>query len=91
MGHSGVTTIVKRGVYVSALRAGASEAQARARADQVASHSLRAGFVTSAARAKVASEDIALHVGWADTQMVARYMRQLDSMENNPAHLVLTS
>jgi integrase len=91
MGHRGVATIVKKAVYVSALRAGASEVHARARASQVSSHSLRAGFVTSAARAKVASEDIALHVGWVGTQMVAHYMRQLDPAEDNPAHLVLMS
>ena len=91
MGHCGVSNIVKRAVYDSALRAGVSEAQARARANQMASHSLRTGFVTSAARAKVASEDIAIHVGWVGTQMVAHYMRQLDPMEDNPAHLVLTS
>lgn len=89
MGHCGVGNIVKKAVYASALKAGATEAQARMRASQVASHSLRVGFVASAARAKIISEDIATHVGWVGTQMVARYMRQLDPLDDNPAQLVL--
>jgi hypothetical protein len=76
-------------VYDSALRAGMGQAHARLRARQVASHSLRAGFVTSAALAKVPSEDIAAHVGWVGTQMVFYYKRDLDPMADNPADLVL--
>jgi hypothetical protein len=84
-----VTYIVRRAAYDSALRAGMGQAHARARARQVASHSLRAGFVTSAALAKVPSEDIAAHVGWVGTQMVFYYKRDLDPMADNPADLVL--
>jgi len=91
MNNYGVTIIVKKAVFTSARQAGMSEAHARARANQVASHSLRAGFVTSAVLANVPSEDIAQHVGWANTQMVFYYMRNVDPMENNPARLVLHS
>jgi integrase len=91
MGHCGVSTIVKKAVYAGARQAGMSEAQARSRAVQVSSHSLRVGFVTSAGLANVTSEDIAQHVGWAGTQMVFRYMRQANPTDNNPARCVLHS
>jgi integrase len=89
MGRHAPTLIVKRAIFNSVLRADMGEAHARARANQVASHSLRVGFVTSAALADVSSEDIAAHVGWVSTQMVFRYRRQLDPMANNAADLVL--
>jgi integrase len=89
IGEHAPSLIVKKAVYNSVLRAGLGEAHARARANQVASHSLRVGFVTSAALAKVPSEDIAAHIGWVSAQMVFHYKRHLDPMENNPADLVL--
>ena len=51
-----VADIVKKAVAQAALAAGFSEAQARAKAGQVAGHSLRAGFATSAAAADVTGE-----------------------------------
>jgi integrase len=84
-----VTYIVRRAVCDSVLRAGLGEVAARARARAVASHSLRAGFVTSAALAQVPGEDVAAHVGWSSTRMLLCYQRQLDPAENNPADLVL--
>jgi integrase len=89
LGPLAVGCIVKRAVYDSALRAGAGESVAQARAGRVASHSLRAGFVTSAALAKVPSEEVADHVGWTSTRMVYRYQRLLDPAESNAAALVL--
>lgn len=86
-----VGKIVKRATYASALQGGLGEAQASVRAFQVSSHSLRAGFVTSAALANVSSEDIAAHVGWVNTRMAYRYIRRIDPMIHNPAQQVLSS
>ena len=86
-----VNLIVKQAVYASARQAGQSEEQARARAHQVSSRSLRAGFVTSAAIANVPTQDIAAHVGWASTRMALTYIRQVDLTTDNPAQRVLVS
>jgi hypothetical protein len=86
-----VGKIVKRAAYASALQAGLGEAQAMARAIQVSSHSLRAGFATSAALANVSSEDISAHVGWTHPCTAYRYIRGIDPMKHNPAQQVLSS
>ena len=91
LGIRAVSVIVKRAVYASARQMGQTEEQARARALQVSTHSLRAGFVTSAAIANVPMDDIATHVGWKHNVSGYRYIRQVDSMTNNPAQRVLMS
>jgi len=84
-----VSYVVRRTIHRAALQAGSSEEQARLRAAQVTSHSLRAGFVRSAVLAGVPSEDIAAHVGWKGTGLVFHYAGELDPFKDNPAQLVL--
>jgi integrase len=84
-----VGEVVRRAMHRAALHGGANEEQARLRAAQVTSHSLRAGFVRSAVLAGVPSEDIAIHVGWKSTELVFHYAGQLDPFQDNPAQLVL--
>jgi integrase len=86
-----VGSLIKDLVYEGARRAGASEAQAMARAAQFSGHSLRAGFVTSAILAGVSSEEIAAHVGWSTTRLVFAYVREVDPFKGNPAQLVLAA
>jgi integrase len=90
LGPFDVTRIVKGAVYRNALLSGASEHQARARAGEVSSHSLRIGFVASALAAGVTTEEIAEHVGWKKTSMVFYYARHSQPLPDNPARLVLT-
>jgi integrase len=86
-----VGEIVKRSVALTRLAQGMSVEQARACAAQVSSHSLRAGFVTSAVAANVTSENIARHVGWKSTLMTLRYVRNHQLMSCNPLPQVLGS
>ena len=84
-----VADVVKRAVKRAAIAAGFSQAQAGAKAEQVAGHSLRAGFATSAAAADVTGENIARHVGWTSTQMTMVYVREAELFKNNPLRKVL--
>jgi integrase len=84
-----ITAAIRNGVYRGALVSGASEPQARARAQQVSGHSLRVGFVTSALSVGVSSEDITEYVGWRSARLVFYYTRRSDPLGNNPAQLVL--
>ena len=84
-----VADIVKRAVRRAALAAGLSEEEANAKAEQVAGHSLRAGFATSAAAADVTGENIARHVGWTSTQMTMAYVREAELFRNNPLRKIL--
>jgi integrase len=84
-----VADIVKRAVRGAALAAGMTASQAETRAAQVAGHSLRAGFATSAAAANVTGENIARHVGWTSTQMTLRYVREAELFKNNPLRQIL--
>jgi integrase len=86
-----VGEIVKRCVALARLAEGMSVERARACASQVSSHSLRAGFVTSAVAASVTSENIARHVGWKSTVMTLRYVREHRLTSCNPLRQVLGS
>ena len=86
-----VGEIVKRCVGLARIAQGMSLEQARACAAQVSSHSLRAGFVTSAVAANVTSENIARHVGWKSTTMTLRYVREHQLNSCNPLRQVLGS
>jgi hypothetical protein len=86
-----VADIVKKAVWQAAVAAGFSEVQARAKAGQVAGHSLRAGFATSAAAADVTGENIARHVGWTSTQMTMTYVREAELFRGNPLRKILGS
>jgi integrase len=83
-----VSFIVRRAVYRHALLSGAREHEARLRMQEVTSHSLRVGFVTSALMAGVSCEDIAQHIGWRTTELVFRYARPTDPFRDNPAQIV---
>jgi hypothetical protein len=84
-----LSRIVRRAVHRNALLSGASEQQARARAREASSHSLRVGFVVSALAAGVPSEDIAEYIGWKNPSLVFYYARQSEPLRANPARLVL--
>jgi integrase len=50
----------------------------------VAGHSLRAGFVTSAARAKVPEREIMRHTGHKHPSTLRHYIRQGEMFESSP-------
>jgi integrase len=84
-----VGEIVKRCVAFAQVAQGMTLEQASACAAQVSSHSLRAGFVTSAVAANVTSENIARHVGWKSTIMTLRYVREHQLKASNPLRQIL--
>ena len=60
------------------IQQGLTPQEAGRRGAAMSGYSLRAGFVTSAARANIDADDIVSHVGWVNGNMLVRYIRQAD-------------
>ena len=88
LGDDGVALIVKGRIVERELAKGASRTEAEAVAKGYAGHSLRAGFVSSAADAKVAVYDIQKQSRHRSAEMVNIYIREADAWTDNPLRKV---
>lgn len=79
-----VARIIKTRVRARALAFGASKAEADEIAGVYAGHSLRAGFITSAAEKSVPVYAIQDHSRHKTAEMVREYIRDVDRWQNNP-------
>lgn len=59
------------------------------RPEEVSGHSLRSGFVTSAAQVGVPAWQIQAQTGHASVSVLSRYIRQADLFRNNPVSAVV--
>lgn len=80
-----IAMVVKGAVRRLGERQGWSRAEIAERVAAVAGHSLRAGFVTSAARSGAAEWAIMRHTGHKSTTTLRRYIRQGGLFEDNVA------
>lgn len=80
-----IAAIVKRAVAQAGKAQGWSKAEILRRVAAVAGHSLRAGYVTSAARAGIPEWAIMQHTGQRQTTTLRRYIRQGEMFATTPA------
>lgn len=78
-----IARIVKVRVRAHTLATGASVEDAAEMAEAVSGHSLRAGFCTSAAKAKVPEWQIRRRSRHASAEMVARYVRAAEQWDDS--------
>jgi len=82
LGSIVVADIVKRRVRQHALAIGATPGEAAERCANFSGHSLRAGFITTAALAGVPEWRIRNRVRHRSAEMTARYIRAIESMKD---------
>ena len=79
-----IAQVVKKAIRLVGHQQGWTKAEITARVAAVAGHSLRAGFVTSAARAGAAEWNIMQHTGHRQISSVRRYIRRGDIFDTSP-------
>lgn len=81
--------IIKVRVLRYARKKGNTKAAAKAIAAGFSGHSLRAGFVTTAARSKIPSYDIRQHSRHKSVQTVEGYIREADKLPDSVLKVIV--